>query len=631
MSCDQKMYFGKSEKVFTPKEMTRIMKKDAENPKDNFYNTKKYFLTYYAKSLDDVYYKYAPSEEEGDNDGRIENMTRKQMDAVFNNFQETVNYMYENENTGKREEATFNLKTWFYKKHDDIFQINSDPIAPRFYESAKTGQQYINLSKGFLHKNRKKYESFSKKIKENVQKVINHIKNVWNSGNNEASEYCLSWLAHSLTGHKMKTALFLKSGEGTGKSVIVDFIIKHVIGNDLGLSTSRPQQIMKFNAQLLGKIMLCLEELPASSKSEWFSISDFLKDLITGSNVDIERKYQDCIQTRNNISLMILTNNDNTIKFGNTARRYFFADISHDKTGDDEYFNDLVEALTRETGEAFHMWLWERYETNKDFEEERIPMTESKLEMKNRNLSPILKYVKSEYVAQRKGLLSEKDKHKMIKLNDMKEAINFDFQTKYSTHQFHIAVKSEISICKTMNYGKNKDLYILPVEFEELYDYYVKKGFWCDTLDQFTCEDVKPLSKDDMKDISVTKELVLEKEKNKKLQEEIEQLKARLAELESKTVRNKTEEPTKIHKIAEKKEPKELEIHFDSENFDDFNIYADADDDDDTVVVEKPKPKKKTSVQKIREKKVSKKAAIPRVRDIVDETVEEFENVDDLF
>ena len=102
----------------------------------------------------------------------------------------------------------FNLKEWFMKSHYQTYKINSDPRCSRFYVSTKTDQAFINLFKGFLHKTIKKYDSYPQNIKDDVEKIINHITNVWNSGNEECSEFCLNFLAHALTGHKMQTALF---------------------------------------------------------------------------------------------------------------------------------------------------------------------------------------------------------------------------------------------------------------------------------------------------------------------------------------------------------------------------------------------------------------------------------------
>jgi hypothetical protein len=435
-TIDQSKYFGSSPKVFSTLTLRKHMENDSimENP--NFHNTKTYFLTYFAKSLNNVYYAYNPSEDF--DDGLIESIPSMQMDEKWKHIDFIIMYKF-NGSLNK-----FNLRDWFNKSNHELFKINADPRMPRFYKSEKTDQSYINLSKGFLHKDIKSFDSYSQEIKNNVQIIINHITNIWNSKNKVNSEFCLNFLAHSLTGHKLNVALFLKSGEGTGKSVIIEFIINHVIGEALGLSTSRVNQLLKFNSQILGKILLCLEELPTGSKSEWHTISEYLRDLISADKMDIEKKFAECYQTHNLISLIIITNNENSIKFGRDARRYMMCDISHDMVGNTDYFQKLVNACSRETGEAFFMYLLERYEATKYFDLSMTPLTEAKKEMKNRNLSPILEYVKNVYVASETGLRNPNIKHEMIKLNDLKDSINSKFNLKMSTAAFNIALKSDL-------------------------------------------------------------------------------------------------------------------------------------------------------------------------------------------
>ena len=528
-SIKQSQVFGNTKKAFSLSKLRQLMETDALNNNHDFNETKKYFLTYFAKSLDSIFYKYEPQENE--EDGLIVNM--ESLKGIWDQIEETITYKHNGAS------QVFNLKSWFMKSHHETFKINSDPRMTRFYQSKDTEQQYINLSKGFLHKTIKSYNSYSDEIKSNVEIILNHIKNIWNSKNEINSNFCLDFLAHSLTGHKMNVALFLKSGEGTGKSVIVEFLINHVIGDALGLSTSRINQLMKFNSQLMGKLLVCLEELPTSSKSEWFSVSDYLKDLITGSKIDIEKKFADCIQTVNMMSLIIITNNENTIKFGKDARRYMMCDISHDMVGNTSYFNNLVKSCTRETGEAFFMYLLERYEANKDFNPSQVPLTEAKKDMKSRNLTPILEYVKNIYVASETGLRNPNIKHEMIKLNDLKDSINSKFNLKMSTSAFNIALKCDIPETEVIIYGASKASFVKPLSHDKLLKFYIKKGFWDTTYDRFEREiqlekdeDESESNSDDKNTVVTFKQLYEKQIKTTTiLQNEIAQLKEQLAKL----------------------------------------------------------------------------------------------------
>ncbi len=197
------------------------------------------------------------------------------------------------------------------------------------------------------------------------------------------------------------------------------------------------------------------------------------------------------------------------------------------------------------------MYLSERYEATKGFNEENVPLTESKIEMKNRNLTTILKHIKTEYIINKKGLFDNSIKHKMIKLNTLKDTINNEYSTKYSTHAFNIALKSELPICNIINYGKNKELYIEPLAHKDILNFFTKKGFWCDKFDKFDSETDEAIIED-------TNEVKL-------LKNEIEQLKKQLAELQPKAdVKIKVKNPKQTEKadvkITVKKGPKLIDL-----------------------------------------------------------------------
>ena len=379
----------------------------------------------------------------------------------------------------------------YLEKSDKLFiqnffdnKITSDPRSDRFYMIEKTEQNYINLSNGFLLKGHKEYKLFSNKIKNDNNTVLKHIKSVWCSNNDASFNYVLNWLAGALTGHKQETALFLKSNEGTGKSIIISWMIENVIGRTLGLITSRTQQLFKFNGQLLGKILVCLEEMATSSKAEWHTVGEYLKDLITGGVIDIEKKFQDAIQVVNLISLIIFTNNDNTIKFGKDIRRYMMCDVSHDFVGNTTYFENLAKSMTPESGEVFYYFLLEHYEKNKDtYKVENIPMTEAKMEMKDKNSSKIIEYIKLKLNYVKKGLGI-----KQMKLADLKDKYNYETGIILSTQSFRTSLCADIPIFKIIEYNK-KGHKIEQITKDNLYNWYLKKGFWNIKYDNFENDD----------------------------------------------------------------------------------------------------------------------------------------------
>ncbi len=477
-------YFGKTTKAFSKERLDIILNLERSKQSYNFDISKEYLMTYFVKSSrsPNVVYFY---EVNGKDSVEISNDGLDVLKTVKYDIHYTIQG-YEGDD-GKRK---FNPFEWFMRHAPGYFRMTSDPMKELFFDDECTGQSYINLSKGFLHKKRVPFQSFPDNIKRNVHRILDHLRKVWCSNDDVQYQYVLNWLSCALTGSKRHTALFLKSGEGTGKSIVVEFFINHVIGQALGLITSRAQQLLGFNSMLLEKILVCLEELPSGSKNEWHSLSDILKDIITGGKLTIEKKYEDMIQIVNYISLIIITNNDNTIKFGKDVRRYFMADISHDYIGNTEYFNALADACScLKTGEAMFMYMCEHYEIIKGtFQENIIPETLAKQEMKERNTSEILSFVKRYYIKRGKGIYDKEHKTGQLMMNTLRKQFNDVSRTSMTAKAFAQNLRQDIPILKLTNYGKNKDLCIKITTFDELKKFFVSKGFWNDVFDKVECE-----------------------------------------------------------------------------------------------------------------------------------------------
>jgi hypothetical protein len=489
------MFFGKTEKVFDIAELKRLMK-------SNLLQAKQYILTFFCKSSDGInIYYYEPEEDGKHTISSIENLNGivyKSLDKLNKDI----------------------LRQWFEQEVNETFKINSDPRAERFYISKKTGQRFINLSEGFLHKVKKPFDKFSEETKSGVNLILKHIHDTWCSGNQESSQYVVNWLSMALTGNKMPTALFLKSGEGTGKSILVSFFIKHVIGEALGLITSRCGQLLKFNSQILGKVLICLEELPTANKAEWHTVADYLKDLITGSKIDIERKFVDAVQVINLISLIILTNNENTIKFGKDARRYMMCDVSHDNVGNIDYFKKLSAVCdSKEVGEAFFMYLCE----NKDaifnkFDPERLPMTENKLLIKEANSTSIIKFIKEVYLQNRQGIESVKKTN--IKLSYLREQYEEYTTTSISPQKFKLALNADLPILKVIQDDK-KGHEVQRIEFPQLFKWFTEKGFWNSKFDEFNDEYVPCEVQDTNDEITLLKKEIEELKKQLQAKQQV--------------------------------------------------------------------------------------------------------------
>ena len=183
----------------------------------------------------------------------------------------------------------FNIAKWFIYENSITCVATCNLARPRLYK--RQGQIYLNIFPGFLHQ-LLPLANFSANTHRAVKFIFTHIRDIWCSGDWNLTEYIIKWLAGVATGRKMYSILYLKSGQGWGKGIITDFIQRYVLGTQLVYKTSDPQTILgSFNGQLLGKVLLLLEEMP-TEKSQWNSLYRALKDKVTSDTIEIHEKYK---------------------------------------------------------------------------------------------------------------------------------------------------------------------------------------------------------------------------------------------------------------------------------------------------------------------------------------------------
>ena len=296
----------------------------------------------------------------------------------------------------------FGICKWFFTQNEQIYIQCIEPNKPRTF--TKNGELFLNTFSGYKHLQHKKYKEYSSKIKEKVKFIWKHIYEVWCSKNKQLFKYVKSWLANMISGRKMETCLYLKSGQGTGKTIITDFIQREVLGNEITYSTNDIKCILgNFNEQLKGKVLLILEELPAISSGQWSSLSNALKHIITGKTFEIHEKYKPSYTCTNCISVIINTNN-NAIKIETDDRRVVVLDLSNDRVGDREYFNKLAEYTTSNVvGKAFYSHC-KKIAKKSIFNESILPLTESKKDLIVDSLPSLFGFIKDTYVAGRDGI-----------------------------------------------------------------------------------------------------------------------------------------------------------------------------------------------------------------------------------
>lgn len=307
-------------------------------------------------------------------------------------------------NFGKDTDANFKVADWFYQKDIDYYIMDINPTESSIWN--KKGSKYLNMFYGYLHKNKKAYSSYSEEIRNKVNRIWEHIRIAWCSRKESQFQYVKSWMTAIVAGKKMKSLLYLKTIPGIGKGVITEFIRDKVIGRHAVHETKNIDCIIgKFNKELMGKVLLILEEVPAETKSQWNTLTNAIKTVVTNNVMEIEPKGKDKLTIDNYLNVIVLSNN-NAMKIDNNDRRIFVLDISNEFVGNVEYFTKLCSECTEndEVGEAFYWYCIEHSENNKDFKSNVFPESEAKQEIIIDNLNIVYKFIKDNYVLRNKGI-----------------------------------------------------------------------------------------------------------------------------------------------------------------------------------------------------------------------------------
>ena len=396
---------------------------------------------------------------------------------------------------------------------------------------------------------------FSEKTKTAVELFLNYIREVLASEKEDSYEYILNWIANMLKGNKNDACIYLKGGQGIGKSTISDFLKEHVIGRDLFLETGSSPLKMNFNKILEGKLLVQFSELETMSKNEWACCSSALKRNITSTTILIEGKNENSYQIAN-INNYILDSNNDAIK-DDEGKRYFIADVSPKYQNDRTYFGKIRKVCFHdEVGDAFYSLMLER---NTDgFIAQNYPLTNNKLHSLTKRLDSAYTFLKFKYVLPKNDL-------------KLKPKELYDDYTRYCevnrVQRMHNKSDFMIKLADVgINYKKTNGNNFYRFSHEELKAISDKQK-WVHELDY---EEINENANEVCDDENIDKD-----DEIKQLKDEVERLKKLL------------EEATKQNKVVEDDETENefrghCLIHL--ENDDENDIFVESDDEDDIHV-----------------------------------------------
>jgi len=208
----------------------------------------------------------------------------------------------------------------------------------------------------------------------------------------DCSEYVLNWLAHVVQkpARKTEVCILLYGSQGCGKSTIGEYILRKIIGLDKMHITSKTEKIFGRFVDTQGKLLAVLNE---ASGKDTFNICDVLKDAITCSTTEQEKKGIDAVTITDYTNYIFTTNNINSVKVPEDDRRFMPIEINEELKNNVAYFKELYADLdNEEIMRKFYEELMKRPLENFNPSRDR-PMTELRLDMMNMNRNCIKQFI----------------------------------------------------------------------------------------------------------------------------------------------------------------------------------------------------------------------------------------------
>ena len=436
------------------------------------------------------------------------------------------------------------IKTW-YEMNSLKYTLTMHNEKPRTFKI--NDQSFLNLFSGYrFNKNDAKDEEKIKRGSAGVKFIWDHIKNIWNSGNEQCFEYDYNWLCKLVAGHKLKTMIYLLGKMGIGKSIVVKFFI-NILGIQVSCILSNDRPITgQFNGSLMGKSICYLDEI-VHDYNDFKSLYNQLKPYITEDHIAYRNLYEK-LKLLLNTTSFIMSGNSDMIKLDDPSkgddRRIKVNDVSEILNSND-YFKTLTDYMADEDViyAMYHHCIDNcNSEWNELNELKKLPISNTKISMIQQALDSSTLFLKS--------FVNDKRMDTFIKPLDFYQAYKNWNET--ADQKKHILNKmtflnklkdNKQFVSFVENYrleGGNPTNYI-KINRSEMIAYFTKKHFWNEYDD---VNNTKDESKIDYYDN-------LEDE-NTKLKQEIELLKSQMALMvqpKPVKIKTKTETKTKIKNV----------------------------------------------------------------------------------
>lgn len=216
-----------------------------------------------------------------------------------------------------------------------------------FDPSGEADGEYYNLWRGFAVKPNANAGS--------CQRFLDHIAENVCRGDVDLFAWVMGWFAAMVQWptDKLGTALVLRGGQGTGKT-IVGRMIGSLLGQHYALVADSRYIVGRFNSHLANSLLLQLDEATWGGDH---AAAGKLKDLITGDWQYIEYKGKEPVKVRNYVRLLVTGNNNWLVPAGVDERRFAVLDVGEAKQQNHDYFGAIEEEMNAGGREALLHYL----------------------------------------------------------------------------------------------------------------------------------------------------------------------------------------------------------------------------------------------------------------------------------
>ena len=213
----------------------------------------------------------------------------------------------------------------YWLEHPDRRQYDRIEFAP----GRETPPNVFNLWRGFA------FEA----VEGSWDCMNAHVKRILANNDTEAYDYIIKWAAWAVQNpsEPAEVALVFRGGKGTGKGTFCRALT--LMFGDHGLHVASSTRITgTFNAHLRDCILLFADEAVAPNDK---NAENVMKGLVTEPTITIEGKGRDVIQARNQLHIVMASNDRWVVPASADERRFAVFDISDEMAGREDWFAPL--------------------------------------------------------------------------------------------------------------------------------------------------------------------------------------------------------------------------------------------------------------------------------------------------